>query len=67
MRYGDMPGRGDMTCSAFGEEHGVYSASSGDYFWADDRDEVTCSECGEPMLLVRHVNYWEPVGEGEGR
>ena len=56
-----MPEQGDMTCSAFGPEHGIYSASYGDYFWAYDADEVVCSECGAPMELGRLVESWEPV------
>ena len=61
MKFGDLPGRGDMSCSQAGEMHGVYSANAGDYFWIDDREEITCSECDAPMELVRHVDYWEPI------
>jgi hypothetical protein len=62
MTYGDMPERGaDMTCSAFGEAHGVYSATRGDYFWAASDDQVTCSECDAPMELGRMITNWVPV------
>jgi hypothetical protein len=41
-----------MTCSAGCE--GEYSATPGDYFWKDNMP-FSCSECGEPMMLVKSV------------
>ena len=63
LKYKDLPdGLGmpqpQMMCSEFGEEHGVWSAHRGDYFMANDDDDVTCSECGAPMTLGRMETRW---------
>lgn len=37
-----------------------YSATKGDYFWADPNEEIMCSDCGEPMELVTKSNSYTP-------
>ena len=66
MKYGDMPsttgtgqGQPNMMCREC--LSGPFSAERGDYFMARDDAEVTCGECGGPMVLVRHVSYYEEV------
>lgn len=73
MRYGDLPAttgksrvldsgvtilprQPQMRCSE--ECEGIYSAEHGDYFWANDTDEVLCSECGSPMVLGHEETRW---------
>ncbi len=68
MRYGQLPERGNgrglsircvnVECESFGVP---FSPDRGDYFYMPDRDPVTCSDCGEGLVLTREHTWTEEV------
>lgn len=65
--YRDLPDTGNvsMRCTDCGD--GPWSATRGDYFWADPDSEVVCASCGAPMELGREVLAWRPFVAESGR
>jgi hypothetical protein len=64
LTYGDLPDNPPpgvcilcSECDAIPDNG--YAASRGDYWYHGDDEPVLCSQCGEPMELIRRVVVME--------